>query len=235
MAISAFLYFNFPKHNRLWAFQQMGLVKNKIGNPEGLTFSRLMGTGNGNGFSILPDFSTYCLLMSWEDKAQLENFRASNKWLAALKEKSFEYCVFYGAAIIAKGSWSGQNPFQVNENEQHGEKAIMILTRASIKLFKAVRFWKTAAKASKDINASKGLIFTKGMGELPIVRQATLSVWKSAQAMKNYAYANEDHLNAIKKTRELGWYSEELFARFSLLHAEGNWLGKPVKMPNELS
>lgn len=234
MAISIFLFFNFPKHNRLWAFQQMGLVKNKIGKPEGLVFARLMGTGNGNGFSILPDFSSYCLLMSWDDKAKSETFYAANQWIAKLKEKAKEYCAFHGVPIVAKGTWSSKNPFPVNGLEEPDKnKAIMILTRASIKPLKAIRFWKSAAKASEDVNESEGLIFTRGMGELPVIRQATLSVWQNEKAMKQYAYANEAHLKAIQKTRTLGWYSEELFARFSLLHAEGSWLGKPVNMPLE--
>jgi hypothetical protein len=35
--------------------------------------------------------------------------------------------------------------------------------------------------------------------------------------MRAYAYKNPQHLEAIKKTKELNWYSEELFGRFYLL------------------
>jgi heme-degrading monooxygenase HmoA len=61
------------------------------------------------------------------------------------------------------------------------------------------------------------MLYSKGVGEVPFLNMATFSVWKSAEAMKNFAYQSKEHLKAIKMTRELGWYSEELFARFVLL------------------
>jgi heme-degrading monooxygenase HmoA len=55
------------------------------------------------------------------------------------------------------------------------------------------------------------------VGELPLIYQATLSIWETQEHMRAYAYKNPQHLEAIKKTKELNWYSEELFGRFYLL------------------
>ena len=52
--------------------------------------------------------------------------------------------------------------------------------------------------------------------------QATFSLWSNAEAMMNYAYKNPKHAEMVKKTRELNWYSEELFARFKPFYQEGN-------------
>jgi hypothetical protein len=54
--------------------------------------------------------------------------------------------------------------------------------------------------------------------------QATFSVWSSADAMFDYAYSNPKHAEMVKKTRELNWYSEELFARFEPYKVEGSLL-----------
>jgi hypothetical protein len=66
------------------------------------------------------------------------------------------------------------------------------------------------------------LVFSKGIGEFPLLMQATFSLWKSAESMMDYAYKNPKHTEMVKKTRELGWYSEELFARFEPYKIEGD-------------
>jgi hypothetical protein len=38
----------------------------------------------------------------------------------------------------------------------------------------------------------------------------------------DYAYQNPHHAEMVRKTRSLGWYSEELFARFEIVAVEGN-------------
>ena len=61
------------------------------------------------------------------------------------------------------------------------------------------------------------LIYTKGVGEVPFVQMATFSIWKNLEAVKQFAYKSKEHATAVKMTRELKWYKEELFARFVLL------------------
>ena len=43
--------------------------------------------------------------------------------------------------------------------------------------------------------------------------------------MKAYAYRNKHHREVIQKTRQLGWYKEEMFARFHPYKSEGSWNG----------
>jgi spheroidene monooxygenase len=62
------------------------------------------------------------------------------------------------------------------------------------------------------------------VGEVPYLKQATVSVWRSAAAMRAWA-ATPAHAETVRLTREEGWYSEELFARFRLLGTRGTWRG----------
>ena len=49
-------------------------------------------------------------------------------------------------------------------------------------------------------------------------------------AVQHYAYQNQKHSEVVKKTRELGWYKEELFSRFIPYRSEGSWYGAdPLK------
>jgi spheroidene monooxygenase len=53
---------------------------------------------------------------------------------------------------------------------------------------------------------------------------ATFSVWESVDGLNAFAYQQKNHVSAIKLTRELNWYKEELFSRFQPYDTEGNWL-----------
>jgi heme-degrading monooxygenase HmoA len=54
---------------------------------------------------------------------------------------------------------------------------------------------------------------------------ATFSLWKDFESVKQFAYSKQ-HKEAIKKTREYEWYSEELFSRFQPYKSSGTWEGK---------
>jgi heme-degrading monooxygenase HmoA len=66
-----------------------------------------------------------------------------------------------------------------------------------------------------------GYITSFGIGEAPVYRQATFSVWQSLDDVKNFAYKSREHAEVIKLTRSENWYSEELFARFKILESFG--------------
>jgi hypothetical protein len=53
-----------------------------------------------------------------------------------------------------------------------------------------------------------------GIGEAPIGRLATFSLWESHRAAQAFAYEMPRHRQVIEQARSGSWYSEELFARF---------------------
>ena len=67
------------------------------------------------------------------------------------------------------------------------------------------------------------MIYTKGIGEVPVVQMATFSLWKNFNAVKEYAYKSKQHKEAIRKTRKNNWYKEELFSRFHPYKSLGTW------------
>jgi heme-degrading monooxygenase HmoA len=74
--------------------------------------------------------------------------------------------------------------------------------------------------------SAPGYINSFGVGEAPVYRQATFSVWESLDHVKAFAYKSPEHAEVIKKTRSEGWYNEELFARFKLVASFGTINGK---------
>ena len=217
--MTTFTIFNFSgASQRWWAFKQMVYAHaqlKKCGNE----FYKLLGSGGGEGFSLLPDFGTYILLQTWPDEAVATRFFKSNPLFLEYLDMCSECRVIHARAYKADGTWNGINPF-LNQEGNAEPDMLGVLTRASIKPALLWQFWRYVPGVSKKIFQSPGLIFAKGIGELPLVEQATFSLWEQQKAMQHFAYKQKEHAAVVKKTRELNWYSEELFARFEVLDAE---------------
>ena len=216
--ISFFHYSGFK--NKWRALGRMGRPPISIKKVDGLSFFKPLGTGSGNGFSIKPDFSTFGFVAVFDSEEIAKKFINSEPIKEYTKaSKSYSHVLMH--TIKSHGEWSKQNPFEASV-EFDKTKPLAVITRATIKPQLAHKFWKYVPSVSKSMNDYDELIFSKGIGEFPLLMQATFSLWNNAEAMMKYAYQNPKHAEMVKKTRELGWYSEELFARFQPFYQEGN-------------
>jgi hypothetical protein len=83
------------------------------------------------------------------------------------------------------------------------------------------RFQSEVPPVSKSLHASAGMVTAFGIGEAPVGLQGTVSVWKTNQDLTEFAQRTQSHRDVIEKTHKLDWYSEELFARFAIIEAQG--------------
>lgn len=210
------LYFFKFKKNRYWAFKQMRLAIEPLINTSGLSFFKLLGCGGGGGFSIWPDFGTYALLTVWDNNKSREDFENQHSLFQEYLLRTENCRRFILHPIHGHGSWDGQSPFVYSERLENTE-AIAVITRASIRRDKLIEFWWKVPGVSKRVKGFKGAEFSVGIGELPLVEQATFSIWKSEEDMKQFAYSDKDHKRVVELTRKRKWYGEEMFARFQLV------------------
>jgi len=206
--------------NKWYAFTRMGrspILQKKI---NGLTFFKPLGTGSGNGFSIKPDFSTFGFVAVFKSEELAKEFLETDV-VKEYTQTTVSYSHVLMRTVKSHGEWSKLKPFE-SSVEYDKTKPLAVITRATIKPKLAYQFWKNVPAVSKSMDKYDELIFSKGIGEFPLLMQATFSLWSSAEAMMNYAYKNPKHAEMVKKTRELNWYSEELFARFQPFYQEGN-------------
>ena len=213
-------FIRFPNSKILYALSQMQLGHRALSKVDGMVKYKLMGSGAGNGFSIWPDWNVYCLLIIWENEEAANRFFDQNPFWKKYTKKSKNHFTLYISPVKTVGLWDGENPFQSRLVASKKEQ-IVVLTRATIKKKFIPYFWSKVPKASKEVPNMPGHIFSKGVGELPLFLQATVSVWDSKDAMMDYAYRHSDHLEMIKMTKEKGWYSEEMFTEFNLIKTEG--------------
>ena len=82
--------------------------------------------------------------------------------------------------IKSHGKWSKQNPFEASVAFDK-TKPLAVITRATIKPLLAYQFWKNVPTVSKSMDNYEELIFSKGIGEFPLLMQATFSLWSNAE------------------------------------------------------
>lgn len=186
-------------------------------NVDGLNFYKLLGSGKGDGFNPYPDWGTYALLTIWDSVEAAETFIENNSLIAHYQRMAISLTHYFMQPIRSHGLWSGVNPFEGDEVKPNPSDNICILTRATIKWSKLRTFWKYVPTSKLPLTNNPDLLYTKGVGEVPLVQMATFSIWNNLEAVKQFAYKSKEHATAVRMTRELKWYKEELFARFVLL------------------
>jgi heme-degrading monooxygenase HmoA len=215
---------------RRWGLAQMGTSPGALKKVAGLRFFQLLGSGAANGFGFLPNLDRYGFLGVWDSAEAAAAFFAAHPLWADYEHRSRETWVAELAPLRSHGLWNGVNPFDYQPptlgNAPEADGPVAVLTRASIRLRRAVRFWGFVEPTSRALAEAPGVQLAIGLGELPLVRQATFSVWESAAAMQHYAYRDARHREVIQLTRREGWYGEELFARFRVLSSRGTVDGR---------
>lgn len=193
-------------------------------------FSKLLGTGSGETFTMRDaDLRHWALLTTWSDPAAAAALGESglvSRWASL----AHEHATFTLAPISSHGQWAGREPF-ATESGRTGEPehtgAVAAITRARIKPREWMRFWRSVPPVSDDLRADPAVLFTLGIGEAPVGLQGTFSVWRDAQAIRDFAYRRPAHAAVVARTHERGWYAEELFARFAVLDVSGSYKGAP--------
>ena len=228
MQITTISFFRYTSlRNKFWGLKMMQFAHKSLENVSGMTFYRLLGSGKGRGFNPLPDWSVYCLLQVWESEEDANEFFNSSDLMREYAVHSDELYTLYMKNISADGTWMGKNPFEKGA-EMDPDQPIAVITRATIKWNWLLRFWTYVPTSQQALDGNKGLIYTKGVGEIPIVQMATFSLWKNFEAVKQFAYKSKQHQEAIRRTRKNNWYKEELFSRFQPYKSTGNWEGKDL-------
>jgi heme-degrading monooxygenase HmoA len=224
-SITTLTFFRFPTFaDRVWAFFLMQFAHAHISKAKGKTFYKLMGSGRDMGFNPAPDWSVYSLLVVWENEAAANDFFDKSDIIKRYRAHTSEIWTLFLRVRQVKGLWSGVNPFEPSSEIDEANPLISVITRASIRPSKLITFWRYVPTSQRPIVVGcDGLIYTKGIGEAPLIQMATFSLWRDFEALKKFAYQSEEHRVAIEKTKKLDWYSEEMFVRFQPYKTHGTW------------
>lgn len=203
-----------------FALLAMAVHRRPMNRQKGCTFWQLLGTGRNGTFDLNPDWQQWGLLAVWNEKKDFDEFYEQSPIAAWWKSFSVEKWTILCEPLQSHGKWKRKEPFG-DINIENYKGPVAILTRATVRLGRLKNFWANVDAVSDLMRKAPGYILSLGIGERPVYRQATFSVWDSLENAKAFAYGSKEHTKVIKKTRAEGWYSEELFARFKPIASMG--------------
>jgi hypothetical protein len=208
---------------RSWGWARIVRGSRGLRGTPGLRFGKVMGSGYEGGFGLKPSASRQGVFLVFDTDAQAVAFIDAAPLVQAYRDRSRELLVVHLAPFSARGSWNGRSIAPGASAPASGPVAA--LTRGSIRPAVAARFWRHAPPSQQALESARGCLLAVGLGEAPLLRQATFSLWQSAHAMDAYA-RHGAHLAAIQAARELKFFSESMFVRFVPRAIRGTWKGR---------
>jgi hypothetical protein len=221
-AVAVMVLVDIAAGSRLWGYGRFILGKRPLRGVVGLRFAKVLGSGYESGFGLRPSISRQGLFCIFDDDEHADRFLASSV-VDGYRRRAREFLCTKLRAFSSRGSWAGSTlPVSVSVPETG---PIAALTRASIKPSRARAFWRQAPLTQDSLVGAPGCLLSVGVGEAPLLRQATFTVWDSVAAMDAYARTGA-HLDAIKASLRNSYFSESMFVRFVPVGLQGTWLEK---------
>ena len=228
---------DYLRQHHAWGWLRLMAGGQALKGTPGLTFAKVMGSGHGGGFTLRPSPSHQGLICRFR---ALEDARAFllSPFVKSAKERSREFWTGVFGVDSSRGQWD-QQAWATTDSELTAPGAdpsaptghphvLGVLTRASIRPSKAMAFWRHAPATQHDLDMAPGCMLAVGLGEAPLLRQCTFSLWESTESMMRYAH-HQSHAQAIQASYRHQFFSESLFVRMQLLSMEGLWKGKALE------
>lgn len=217
------LLVNLARAHWAWGWQRIAFGRWSDGEIAGLRFSKIMGSGKNGGFGLTPSPSHQGMFCVFDSQAHAQAFIDDSPLMARYRASATEFFCATLRIGSVRGSWDGLH-FQ-SDISMPAKGPIATLTRASIRPLAAASFWRKAPAAQKSLHKAAGCDLAVGLGEAPLLRQATFSIWRDTDAMMAYAHTGA-HQDAIKAAWQQDFFSESMFMRFVPLTVSGSWRGR---------
>ena len=236
---------DFLRQHQGWGWLRLVAGATPYKDVPGLTMVKVMGSGHGGGFSLRPSathqglictFSHLDLGLKFLDSPAVQAYRSRARecWTGVLSVKS-------ARGHWDKQAWQASSPQALGVSSEHAQQGLgldglpntgpfAVLTRASIVPTKAMAFWRYAPAAQADLGQAPGCLLAMGLGEAPLVRQCTFSLWQDTDAMLQYARQGA-HQVASAAAYKHQFFSESLFVRMQVLQMAGIWQGRSFDAP----
>lgn len=224
--IASFHLTRYPREHAQRAFSRMAFDRPALARIDGLRFWRMLGTARGNAMSLSADLRRWAMFAVWQDDAALDRFLDQSPIAAGWRSAGQETWSARLGYAGGHGQWGGRDPFDgMTAQEVAAGQPVAVLTRAAIRPRRLVRFYRAVPAVDQALASADGCLRAVGIGEFPVARQATFSLWRDTSAVRGFAYTGAAHAAVITRTRRENWFAEECFARFIPYASAGSWDG----------
>ena len=212
-----------------WALGRLVMGAGPLRDVPGLRFARVLGSGRQGGFGLRPGLDCQGVFALFDGLQDAMRFANDSACAAAYRSRAAEGFSAVLLATSAKGSWSGQGmaAAAAAPDPSLPHLPVAALTRAAIRPRHLLRFWRHSPPAERELAQAPGCRLAVGLGEAPLLRQATFSLWDNTAAMDHYARQGA-HQRAIQAAYGGHYFSESMFVRFVPLALQGRWHGRDV-------
>lgn len=218
-----------PRRHVPWLLWRVARGPAVLGPVPGLRFARVLGSGYRGGFGLKPGLDCQGVFATFDTRREAEAFAFDSAVARAYACRAEEQFALVLCASSARGAWGGQGMAAGIAPPASG-LPVAALTRAAIRPSRALRFWRHSPPAEAELAAAPGCALAVGLGEAPLLRQATFSLWHDTAAMDAFARQGA-HQRAIRASYDGGFFSEWMFVRFVPLAGHGHWHGRPLNLP----
>ena len=231
------LLVDFMKVHRGWGWMRLVAGPSAYKPVPGLLGAKVMGSGHDGGFTLRPSATHQGLLCRFDGVDAAMDFLHGEQ-VQEYRERARECWAGLMAVTSARGHWDQQawglsdaHSQQLSAQWQqrlplpNESPPLAVLTRASIHAGKATAFWRHAPATQASLDAAEGCLLAMGLGEAPLVRQCTFSLWQDEGAMLRYAREGA-HQQASAAAHKSRFFSESLFVRMRVLRMAGSRMGR---------
>jgi len=162
------------------------------------------------------------MIAAWDDDAALEEFssrhpvarRLAGGWQVRLQP------------LRVAGAWAGMPGLPARALPVDDGEPVGILTLGRLRLLRTGAFRRSAGPAEAAALDSPALLAGTGLARPPRL-VATFTLWRSAAAMRRYAYEQgAAHQAAVGADRARPFHHESAFVRFRPYASRGSWDGR---------
>jgi spheroidene monooxygenase len=242
-AYLALVLVHYQRRHLPWGLARLVRGPGALQDVPGLRFARVLGSGRDGGFVASPSWRHQGLMAFFDDASQATDFLRHHPAVQGRRQRSDTCLTGLFATISSRGSWDGQTLQPASRDTCDAQATdgvrrpvhpatanqpampVAALTRATLNPRHAVTFWRHSPGSEQALARASGCQLAAGLGERPLLRQATFSLWDSPEAMQAYARRGA-HGDAARRAWQQGWFREWMFARLQPLWLQGEWKGR---------
>jgi hypothetical protein len=171
-----------------------------------------------------PTLTRFGLIAAWQDEHALDDFMGGGHRLAEQLASGWHVRL---EPLRASGSWAGLSDFPRSERSVDDDEAVVVLTLGRLRPSRGLAFLRSSAAAEAQALKDPALLASTALARPPGF-VATVSVWRTAAAMRDYAYgrSGHGHASAVDVQRRQPFHKESIFMRFRPLATGGQWDGR---------
>jgi hypothetical protein len=170
-----------------------------------------------------PTLTRLGLIAAWNDDSALDEFLAGHRladslaggWHVRLEP------------LRASGSWAALQDVPSGERPVDDDEPVVVITLGRLRPSRGLAFLRSSAAAEAQALADPALLASTALARPPGL-VATVSLWRTAAAMRGYAYGRNGHghTSAVDAQRRRPFHKESIFMRFRPLATDGQWDGR---------